>query len=63
MYSSLEKYGEAKCGKGVIAPPFCAYRFGTVFNKNTKPVILFSNSVATPAAKLSEFDRMLRQKK
>lgn len=71
-YSSLQKYSGKTYGTGVTAPVFSVYEFGTQFMKNTKPValcqpfpiektqIFYGNH---PYSTMSEFDKMLRQKK
>ncbi len=72
-YSSLGKYGQAKCGVGVTAPAFKVYPFGSHFEKQTRPVTLCSKPYTGPTnvsreyrdlpfATLSEFDKMMRTK-
>lgn len=72
-YSNLRKYSGKTVGTGVTAPVFSVYAFGTQFMKHTKPVALCQpyqsdNKPQTfygnhPYATMSEFDKMLRQKK
>jgi len=72
-YSNLQKYSGKTYGTGVTAPVFSVYAFGTQFVKNTKPVSLCQpayplNNPQTfygnhPYSTMSEFDKMLRQKK
>ena len=72
-YSSLEKYGQSKCGVGVTAPAFKAFPFGSQFEKNTKPATLCDINRRGPInvtreyrdqpfATLGEFGKMMRTK-
>lgn len=67
-YSYLSKYGQRSYGFGVKAPVFSIYKYGTQFEKNTKPIPLCSN---TSMSKVDqpfygdipyEFNRMIKQK-
>jgi hypothetical protein len=71
-YGNLAKYGHAKCGKGVTAPVFSVYKFGTQFLKNTKPVPLCDPKFIretnqtyygdSPYDTSGEFNKMMRRK-
>lgn len=68
-YAYLKKYNPAPCGKGVIAPPFMNYKFGTSFQKEVKPVFLCDPSLPIPNQSYygdiaypiqSDYDKMIR---
>ena len=71
-YSNLQKYSSKTYGTGVKAPVFSVYPFGSQFVKYTKPIplcnpfpshnpqIFYGNN---PYSTMSEFDKMMRQKK
>ena len=70
-YAYLKKYNPAPCGKGVVAPPFMTYKFGTSFQKEVKPIKLCDPALSIPQQKYygdisymtqGEYDKMLRGK-
>ena len=70
-YAYLKKYNPAPCGTGVIAPPFMAYKFGTSFQKEVKPIKICDNSLKISQQKYygdisylnqGEYDKMIRGK-
>lgn len=67
-YSYLSKYGQRSYGFGVKAPVFSVYKYGTQFEKNTKPVPLCSNAAMSNIDQSFygdipyEFNRMIKQK-
>lgn len=67
-YSYLSKYGQRSYGFGVKAPLFSVYKYGTQFDKNTKPIPLCSTTpMPTPSQSFYgdipyEFNRMIKQK-
>lgn len=72
-YSSLGKYGQAKCGAGVTAPAFKVYPFGSNFENQARPVTLCTKPHTGPTnvsreyrdqpfATLGEFGKMMRTK-